>query len=190
MAQSRRWTSADLERLPDDGKRYEIIAGALYVSKQPSMSHQFVCGDAFAALREWSRRTGMGAAVMAPGVIFADDDDVAPDIAWISHATLAETIGRAGHIHGAPELIVEVLSPGRSNELRDREAKRSLYSRRGVKEYWIVDWQRRQVELYRWDHLALHLEATLMETDAIESPLLPGFRLPVADLFVGLLAAE
>jgi Uma2 family endonuclease len=190
MTQSLRWTSADLELLPDDGKRYEIIDGELYVSKQPSTSHQFVCGDAFAALREWSRRTGNGAAVMAPGVIFADDDDVAPDIVWMSHERLAATLGSGGHIHGSPELIVEVLSPGASNERRDREAKLKLYSRRSVIEYWIVDWQRRQVEVYQRENLALHLKATLLETDAIESPLLPGFRLPVADLFVGLLGLE
>jgi Uma2 family endonuclease len=178
-----RWTSADLALLPDDGKRYEIIDGELYVSRQPHWHHQRTCGKICAALEAWSMQTGAGETNFAPGVIFADDDDVAPDVVWISHARCATALGPEGHLHAAPELVVEVLSPGSTNERRDREAKLKLYSRRGVLEYWIVDWHTQQVEVYRRADLALHLVATVHSADTLTSPLLPNFACQVATLF-------
>ena len=183
MTQSLRWTSADLELLPDDGKRYEIIDGELYVSKQPHWYHQLVCMDLAFPLQHWSRETGAGVVNGAPGVIFADDDDVAPDLVWVSKERLATALAPDGKLHAAPDLVVEVLSPGTTNERRDRDAKLKLYSRRGVREYWIVDWQRRQVEVFRRVDAALQLIATLLEGDSLQSPLLPGFALPIGGLF-------
>jgi Uma2 family endonuclease len=183
MTSSLRWTSADLEALPDDGKRYEIIDGELYVSKQPHWHHQFVCGRIFRFLDEWNDQTGAGVVNAAPGLIFADDDDVAPDVIWISKERLATALDEKGHLHAAPELVVEVLSLGFHNERRDREAKLKLYSRRGVHEYWIVDWQQRQVEVYRREQAALRLVETLFEQDELRSPLLPGFACRVGQLF-------
>src|SRR3989442_5252167 len=156
-----RWTSADLAVQPDDSKRYEIIDGELYMSRQPHWHHQRTCMKFCTALEAWSVQTGAGEANLAPGVIFADDDDVAPDVVWISHDRRATALGPDGHLHAAPELVVEVLSPGSLNERRDREAKLKLYSRRGVLEYWIVDWRTQQVEVYRREALALRLVATL-----------------------------
>jgi Uma2 family endonuclease len=183
MSTARRWTSADLAVLPDDGKRYEIIDGELYISQQPHWYHQRACGKIAAALDAWSRQTGAGAANVAPGVIFAEDDDVAPDVVWISQARRATALGPEGHLHAAPELVVEVLSPGGANERRDREVKLKLYSRRGVLEYWIVDWRTQQIEVYWREQLALRLVATLYPTDTLTSPLLPGFAYQVAALF-------
>jgi Uma2 family endonuclease len=96
---------------------------------------------------------------------------------------LAGTLDQAGHLTKAPELVVEVLSPGKRNEYRDRVAKLKLYSRRGVSEYWIVDWVRRLVEVYRREGDALKPAATLHADDALESPLLPGFSCLVSKLF-------
>ena len=183
MSQRVRFTSADLEAMPDDGKRYEIIDGDLYVSRQPHWHHQRACGKLFAALDTWSMQTGAGEANLAPGVIFAEDDDVAPDVVWISQARRTTALGPEGHLHAAPELVVEVLSPGGANERRDREAKLKLYSHRGVLEYWIVDWRTQQVEIYQRVQLALRLVATLYPTDTLTSPLLPGFVCQVATLF-------
>lgn len=183
MGTTLRWTSADLEVLPDDGKRYEIIDGELYVSRQPGYHHQYACSQLNIALGVWSHQTHLGVTLQAPGVIFADDDDVAPDVVWISRERLAPTLDRAGHLHTAPELVVEVLSPGSANERRDREVKLKLYSRRGVNEYWIIDWQQRKVEVYRRQDLALHLAVTLYAADTLTSPLLPGFVCPVVTLF-------
>ncbi len=180
------YTSADLEKLPDDGKRYEIIGGELYVTKQPSWGHQLMCTAIWAALDAWSVASGWGSAAIAPGVIFAEDDDVAPDLVWISHDRLRSTLDSAGHLHTAPELIVEVLSPGTRNVRRDREIKLGLYSRRGVDEYWIVDTVHRQIEVYRRASDALALAAMLRGDDILTSPLLPGFAVPVRDLFARL----
>jgi Uma2 family endonuclease len=187
MTQVRRWKSSDLDQFPDDdGKRYEIIDGELHVSKTPSYGHQIVGGRVFSALDSWSLGPGSGVAIPTPGLIFADDQDVVPDAVWISAERYTSAIDQAGHLRVAPELVVEVLSPGSSNERRDRELKRSLYSRRGVSEYWIIDWLRPEVQVYRLVETVLQLEGTFREEDVVTSPLLPGFRLPVADLFIRL----
>jgi len=80
MGTTLRWTAADLEVLPDDGTRYEIIDGELYVSRQPGYHHQYVCSQLNIALGVWSNQTNIGVTLQTPGVIFADDDDVVPDV--------------------------------------------------------------------------------------------------------------
>lgn len=182
MRAGERFTSADLEVMPDDGKRYEVIDGELHVSRQPDWAHQYTCLRLGRFLDEWSERTGLGSVNLAPGLIFAEDDDVAPDLVWIGRDRLATILGTDGKLHAAPELVVEVLSPGPANERRDRDAKLKLYGRRAVREYWIVDWRRRQVEVYRRRDATLVLAATLGESESLESPLLPGFACPVSAL--------
>lgn len=178
------WTSKDLEILPeDDGTRYEIIDGELYVSKQPHKHHQLVCTRIWSILQTWSIQADSGEAVVAPGLIFTDDNDVAPDVTWMSNERLATTSQRDGKYHTAPDLAVEVLSPGTTNEQRDREFKLWLYSRRGVLEYWIVSWMERRVEIYRRDAAQLKLHSTLYQNDTIQSPHLPGFTCQVSELF-------
>jgi Uma2 family endonuclease len=180
-----RLTSRDLELMPDDGKRYEIIDGELFASEHPDYYHQRVCINVAFILEAWGREAESGQVSGAPGVIF-DDDDVAPDIVWISSARLRAALSEDGKLHTAPELIIEVLSPGDANHRRDREAKLKLYSRRGVDEYWIIDWQLRRLEIYRRDRAQLKLAATLLESDEIVLPLLPAFSSPVESLFNGL----
>ncbi len=147
-----RWTSHDLELLPDDGKRYEIVDGELYVSKQPDWHHQYICLRLGAILDAWSRETKVGRANAAPGLVF-------------------------------PELAIEVLSPGVTNTRRDREIKLKLYSRRGILEYWIVNWQERYIEVYRREQAVLKLHSTLYEADVLQSPHLPGFSCQVSEIF-------
>ena len=186
MKATHRFTSADLEAFPEnDGKRYEIIDGELYVSRQPHAYHQMVCVKTVVKLEQASEH-GEGQTLIAPGLIFANDDDVAPDVVWLSSRRMSTIFGPDGRLHGAPELIVEVLSPGAANEKRDREAKLKLYSRRGVDEYWIVDWRRRRVEVFRRRNAQLELIATLAESDTLTTPLLPAFSCLVADLFAGI----
>lgn len=186
MASTVRWTSADLEALPDDGKRYEIIDGELYMSKQPHYYHQLVCNRLGARLQIWCDESKLGQTTQMPGIIFADDDDVAPDAIWISNERLATALGPDGKLHSAPELVIEVLSPGSKNERRDREAKLKLYSRRGVNEHWIVDWQKRLIEIHQREQAQLTLVCTLYEQDTLTSAHLPGFSCPVAGLFEGI----
>jgi len=180
-----RWTSRDLEMMPDDGKRYEIVDGELYVSKQPHYHHQRLCLRLGGLLDAWCLQTGAGEANAAPGLIFGENDDVAPDLVWISREHLATALQEDGKLHTAPELVVEVLSPGVTNEHRDREIKLKLYSQRGVLEYWIVSWRERRIEIYRRMETVLTLVSTLYETDTLQSPLLPGFICPVSKLFMG-----
>ena len=105
---------------------------------------------------------------------------------WVSKERLAAVLRADGHLHGAPDLVAEVLSPGLRNEQRDREAKLKLYSSRGVREYWIINWQQRLVEMYRRQQTALRLVGTLYEGDVLESPLLPGLSSPLEKLFAGI----
>lgn len=183
MNSALRWTSADLELMPDNGKRYEIIDGELYVSKSPTFHHQFACGQIFGRLNSWSEQTGLGMANFGTGVIFADDDDVIPDVVWISRDRLKKILGKDGHFHAAPDLVVEVLSPGSANEKRDRESKLKLYSRRGVLEYWIVNWLLNEIIVYRRKGKGLRLQETLRSSDTLTSPLLPGFKCEVKRIF-------
>ena len=178
-----RWNSSDLEAMPEDGKRYEIVDGELYVSKQPHWQHQFVCGQVFFYLKAWSIQTKLGMASFAPGLIFGAEDDVAPDIIWISQAKLGTALETDGKLHKAPELVIEVLSPGSTNAHRDREVKLKLYSRRGVDEYWVINWQEQELEVYRREDAVLVLNKTLHPNDTLQSPLLPGFRCQVGQLF-------
>lgn len=178
-----RWTSHDLELLPDDGKHYEIVDGELYVSKQPNMQHQIVCARLITFLNMWSMQTESGIAIGEPGLIFADDDDVVPDVVWISNERYTTALQADGKFHSSPELVVEVLSPGSLNERRDREVKLKLYSRRGVQEYWIVNWQERRLEVYQRENALLKLNRTLDANDTLNTPLLPAFSCKVSQLF-------
>lgn len=178
-----RWTSADLELFPDDGKRYEIIDGELFVTRAPHWGHQRTCLKIGRVLDDWSQSSGLGQAAIAPGIIFSDADNVIPDVVWASNERLAFLLDESGHLTAAPELMVEVLSTGQENEKRDRELKLKLYSSKGVREYWIVDWRLQQVEVYRREQAALVQVATLFTSDELSSPLLPGFACPVAQLF-------
>jgi Uma2 family endonuclease len=80
--------------------------------------------------------------------------------------------------------MVEILSPGERNEQRDKEVKLKLYSLHGILEYWIVNWQMKSVEVYRRNDAQLQLTSTLIETDTLTSALLPGFSLPVEQIFM------
>jgi Uma2 family endonuclease len=184
MTSTFRWTSADLDALPDDdGKRYEIIDGELFVSTQPHFYHQQICSKLVTMLTNWSYQDQLGQAVFAPGLILAEDNDVVPDVVWISNERLIAALGDDGKFHSAPDLVIEVLSPGAANDRRDRQAKFSLYSRRDVLEYWIVDWLAHSVEIYRRQNTQLELFTTLAKGDVLESPLLPSFSARVDDLF-------
>jgi Uma2 family endonuclease len=174
-----RWTTADLELLPDNGDRYELIDGELFVTRAPHWGHQQTCGRFFSVLDTWSMSAGLGRAAINPGLIFT----VIPDVVWASNERLALLLDEAGHLTAAPELVVEVLSAGTDNERRDRDLKLRLYSVRGVQEYWIANWRLRQIEVYRREQASLRLVATLLSADELTSPLLPGFSCSVARIF-------
>jgi len=178
-----RWTTADLELLPDNGNRYEIVDGELFVTRAPHWDHQRVCSNICTELNLWSRQTGLGRAASGAGIIFTDTDNVIPDVVWVSNERLAGLLDEAGHLTAAPELVVEVLSPGEESERRDKQVKLKLYASQGLREYWIADWRLQQIQVYRWEQATLVLVATLFADDELSSLLLPGFTCPIARLF-------
>jgi Uma2 family endonuclease len=177
------WTSADLELLPDNGNRYEIINGELYVTRAPHWKHQKTCGRFFTVLDIWSIATKLGETAMGAGVIFGDKDDVIPDVLWVRKDRYEALIDQAGHFRGAPDIAIEVLSAGTDNEKRDREVKLKLYSNRGVLEYWIADWRAKQIQVYRRENGVLRLNMTLFASDTLTSPLLPEFACAIGQIF-------
>jgi Uma2 family endonuclease len=186
MIVSERWTIADLVRFPDnDDLRYEIINGDLHVSKAPNWYHQLVADRIARVLGNWNAVTAGGEVASTPGIILDDEDNLIPDVIWISHERLALALGQDGKLHEMPELVIEVLSPGIANTRRDRELKPDVYARRGVAEYWIADWQQHTLDVYRSDGTELHPVATLIAGDTRTTPLLIGFTLEVAMLFAG-----
>lgn len=186
VSNSLRWSTRDLDAMPDDGgwKRYEIIDGELFVTRDPHIRHQGAGGNIYFELETWSRQTQLGKPFQTPGVIFSPTDAVIPDVVWISQERLTNGIDEAGHLIVAPELMVEVLSPGELNQQRDREVKLKLYSLHDVQEYWIVNWQLKILEIYRRADAQLQLIATLLEGDTLISPLLPGFSSLTAQIFL------
>ncbi len=171
----------DYVRLPDDGKRYEIIDGALAMSPSPSYFHQNASGVLFHALYSHAREHDLGVVLSAPiDVILGPHQIVVPDIVFVSEARrgLLEKRG----VVGAPDLVVEILSP--STRARDLNEKRAMYERFGVHAYWIVDLDAEQVLAWKLTEGRYSEPATLSGTDALTSALLPGFALPAADLFL------
>lgn len=180
-----RWTTADIELLPEnEGTRYEVVDGDLFMTRAPHWKHQRTCGKFFRELDSWSESSALGEASITAGVLFGESDDVIPDVVWASNERLDLLLDEAGHLTGAPELVVEVLSAGSENVRRDKEAKLKLYSSRGVEEYWIADWRLKKVEVYRRENARLVLVMTSIDDDELTSPLLPGFSCIVSKLFV------
>jgi Uma2 family endonuclease len=178
------WNSQDLELLPDNGNIYEIIDGDLYMTRSPHWKHQTAIGRIHTELDNWSLKTGLGRAIITPGIIFSDTNNVIPDVVWISQDRLEKSLDEGGHLTTAPELIVEVLSTGKNDIKRDKEVKLKLYSAQGVKEYWLVDWVNKQVEIYRRNQAKLELVSTLFNHDQITSEILPQFGLNVKNIFI------
>lgn len=137
------WTYDDLLQLPDDGTRYEIIDGELVVMPSPVVTHQRIVGRLFLAFSAQLQERAQGEVLMAPlDVIMAPTRVVQPDLIVVRHdhrAILRE------HIHGVPDLLIEVLSP--SNHKHDLVTKRRLYARNRVPEYWIVDPEAQTIEV-------------------------------------------
>jgi Uma2 family endonuclease len=179
-----RLTNADLEAMPEDGNRYEVIDGELYVSSAPGFIHQIIVVRIVTAFAEYLRRHPIGEIAPGVGVIFDDYNGVIPDLVFATHEHMRKTL-IGGRYHASPEIVIEILSPGSSNERRDRHVKRSLYAARGVGEYWILDPENRSVELYCRDAAGeLVLDRSIRQGDQLTSGFLPGFEVSVDSLFL------
>lgn len=175
-------TVADLDCLPDDGNRYELIEGELFVSSAAGLPHQRVLGRLYASLNNYLDQQPHGEVIITPGVIFSDDSAVIPDLVYVSHSR-AQMITANHRFVAAPELLIEIVSPGSQNIERDRVIKRQLYGKFGVEEYWVVDPQSHTVEVYRLQQRSLRLVQRLGVMDELSSPLLPGYSCQLGTIF-------
>lgn len=175
-------TVADLEAMPDDENRYELFEGELFVSRSPSLSHQRVLINLATLIKIYLEQNPIGEVLPTPGVIFDNFNSAIPDIVFISNQQV-NNVGAEPHIHEAPELAIEIVSPGKENARRDREMKRQIYGKFGVKEYWIADPESRTLEIYRLKKRTLAPIATLAGEDEITSPVLPGSRCKINQVF-------
>lgn len=142
-----RWTYAEFARLPSEGStRYEIIADELYVTPSPSPRHQRVVTDLVSLLNEFVRSHDLGHLFVSPlDVLFAEGDYVEPDLLFVRRDRAGILTDRG--VEGAPDLVVEVLSP--SSRDYDRDLKRKRYLENGVAEVWIADADERWIEVWR-----------------------------------------
>jgi Uma2 family endonuclease len=176
-------TIADLDAAPDDGNRYELIEGELFVSAAPSYFHQTILVRVIIALGNYLRDHPIGELTPGTGIVFDDFNGVVPDLVFLTRERKKRILD-GGRLKAAPEIVMEILSPGNANVRRDRVVKRNLYSVRGVHEYWILDPETRSIDVHRKrKEGGLEFVATLQCGDELTSPLLPDFRLPVEPLF-------
>jgi Uma2 family endonuclease len=175
-------TVADLEAMPDDNNRYEVIDGELFVSKSPGIPHQAVSMNLSYLFSKYLDQNPLGRVFAASGIIFSDVDAVIPDLVFIRRERMGEVIS-GDRIVAAPDLVIEILSPGPENRRRDRIVKRQLYAKFGVKEYWILDLEARSIEIYVLKDASLEAWATFGPNDSVRSTVLDGFEQPASAIF-------
>ncbi|HEX9687579.1 MAG TPA: Uma2 family endonuclease [Thermoanaerobaculia bacterium] len=176
-----RLTYEDLRALPDDGRRYELIDGEVFIAPAPRPKHQRTVGRLYRALADFVEERGLGEVLLAPtDVVFGERTAVQPDLLFIrkDRASLVTEL----NVQGAPDLVIEVLSP--SNAKFDRETKLQVYARAGVRELWYFDPESRTAEVLELGGDGRYvLVAKLSDTESIRSNVLSGLSLPLADLF-------
>jgi len=175
-----KFTYDDYRQLPDDGKRYEIIDGELYRATSPTSNHQRIAGNFFGAFFIYLKSHPIGEIFQTPLEVFFSSTNIAqPDLMFISKSRL--DIIKPTQIKGAPDLVIEVLSP--TTEKRDRTVKLKMYAKFGVREYWMAKEKTATVEIFRLQEGKLVLVARLGKTDELTSPLFPGLEIPLAEIF-------
>jgi len=141
-----RWTYAEFARLPTSGTtRYEVIAGELVVTPAPGLRHQLVATNLITLLNSFVRAHDLGQVLSGPfDVLFAEGDYLEPDLIFMAADRLHLLSDRGAE--GAPDLVVEIISPSTAH--RDRGIKLERYRHYGVAEYWVLDPAARTLE--RW----------------------------------------
>jgi Uma2 family endonuclease len=171
---------ADLERLPEDGRRYELYDGELFEMPAPIPRHQRVIINVMEALRDCERAAGGLVLVSPVDVVLTEYDVVQPDVVMFA-ADRAPLVDLSKPLRVPPDLAVEVLSP--STLRNDRGRKMDLLARHGVREYWLIDPVQNTLERYVLDDGVYRLDAVGREADTIESAVLPGFSAPGSRVF-------
>ncbi len=175
------FTVRDYKALPEsETKRYELLGGELVVVPSPTWKHQEISSRLQFHLQAFVDEHDLGHVVGAPlDVVLSEEDVVQPDILYISHERAS--IIREDGVYGAPDLIVEILSP--STAERDRTYKKTLYARHGVQEYWIVDPALSAVEVFTLKEESWERAALCNVEEALRSPLLPGLEISLTKVF-------
>ena len=174
-----KFTVNDYMSMPD-GKRYQLLDGEMVPALSPTTRHQTILGRLSIAMHDGVNAKQSGRIWVAPlDVILSDHDVTQPDILFVSNART--NIVTDANIQGAPDLLVEILSPATAQY--DRGYKRTLYSRHGVREYWLVDPDGETIELLTETEAGLALAATYQRGDTLASPLLEGLTIPLDQIF-------
>ncbi len=174
----KRYSYADFLKFPDDGNRHEIVEGEWIMTPPPTFNHQRVVANILHILESHVRSRNLGDVLASPvGVELSRHDVVQPDVLFLSGRR--SSVARADGLHGAPDLVVEVLSPSTAGI--DRLRKHRAYERAGVREYWIVDPQSLSVEVVEFGRA--RRTRVLKEGQSFESAVLPGLTVKLADIF-------
>ena len=178
-AAQERVSYTDLERWPEDGRRYELYDGEVFEIPSPTPLHQFVLGRLHLALAAYVQAHG-GSVFFAPlDIVLTDFDVVQPDLLLFTrdreHLLNLRKVTRH-----APDLAIEILSPSTSRN--DRGRKMRLLARHRVKEYWLVDPDGVAIEVYRLSGERFALAGTARGDEPINSTLLPELHLRPSDL--------
>lgn len=178
--QIRKLTYEDFAEFPEDGMRHEILDGEHYMSPAPSTAHQRVAMRLSAILWTHCQRARAGEVFAAPfDVLLSAHDIVEPDLIFISAARAGILTDK--NIEGAPDLLVEIVSPGTGK--RDETLKRQRYEALGVAEYWLIHPDQQWVRVYRRAAAGYEIAAQLGGGDTLTTPLLPGLAIAVAEIF-------
>jgi Uma2 family endonuclease len=170
----------DYWHLPEDGKRYELLDGGLNVIATPNRRHQRVSHLLEGYLTSGLEKRGLGEVYSAPLAVILDDHSVVePDLLYVSKERSHILADRG--IEGAPDLVIEILSP--SSRRTDAHTKSKLYARTGVRHYWIADPELDRLELYRLAGSEYEHVATFETPAVVEPEDFPGLRIPLDDVF-------
>jgi Uma2 family endonuclease len=170
----------DLERAPEDGRRYELYDGEVYVVPAPMPRHQGVQIRIAEWLHRYAESVG-GFVVTAPiDIVFSEHDVLQPDVVFFGPAR-AHLVDLDRAIRHAPDLCVEILSP--STEVTDRGRKLQTFARYGVPEYWIVDPVDESIEVHRLEASGYVLTQRVMGDNDVRSSALPGAALRAGRFF-------
>ena len=173
-------TIEDYKVLPETGPHYQLINGTLHMSPAPTRFHQHVSLNLTNIVYNWINSSGSGFIYNAPFDVYLDEFNVfQPDLVYVSPKNL-HILTDAG-VEGAPDLIVEILSP--STRKIDLGPKKKIFAKYGVKEFWAVDPNSRQVQKFELEKSVDSPSDSYDENDTLESAILPGLKIDLNKIF-------